>query len=156
MPQLYLRPGATTNDLVHETMHAVTVPTDKGVAFRFSIEVGTEQAYRQPFEWRKIKDPVTKKGGYKLVRQPSGGEVAGASTSQAGASSHVDEETLALLTWPKGLEWFKMAFTLELLTGAFGERWSLMVVITAARLVALRYNGKTTKGAVALSEKARG
>jgi len=161
MPRMHLGPGATTNDLFNEMMLAATVPTDKGVAFRFAIEVGIEKVYRESFEWRKIKDPVTKKGGYKLVRQPcegAGGQATG-SSSQA-ASSHGEEETLALLTWPKGWSWFKLAFTLEFkgsgLTGVLGERWQLMAVITAARILVLRYNGKTTKGTVAISEKARG
>ena len=163
MPQMHPGPGATTSDLATEILLAVTVPTDKGVAFRFAIEVGTGKGDREQFEWRKIKDPVTKKGGYKLVRpsrERAGDSSAAGSSSQAASPSSAGDETLALLTWPKGWSWFKLAFTLEFkgsgLTGELGERWTLMAVITAIRLLVLRFGGKTAKWQIATAEKARG
>jgi hypothetical protein len=66
-------------------------------------------------------------------------------------------EVLALLAWRRLFPKFKHAFTLELLgrgkTGELGERWGLMVVITALRVWALRLNGKTKTGVIgAVSE----
>ncbi|KAK4452627.1 hypothetical protein QBC34DRAFT_455509 [Podospora aff. communis PSN243] len=140
------RIGGTNGELVEEMMHAVTVKTEKGVAFRWEIEVGQgEKVRREGFEWRKVK------GGYVLVRYDGGDEKEG--DEKAG-------EALAELRWPKGLGWFKIGYTMEFkgaeMMGALGERWTLMTIITAARLMALKWNGKTTKGSVALSEKARG
>jgi len=171
MPPLHPSPRPTTpHDMVTEVMRGVSVPSDKGVAFRFSIEIGTEKLRRESFEWVKIKDTETKQGGYKLVRALPEHETSAA--SQAGSSSgsstqaalpeydDIEREVLALLLWPKGwVTWLKHVFSLEFkgsgLSGALGERWALMVVITAIRIWMLRINLKTAKGTVAIADKVR-
>lgn len=67
---------------------------------------------------------------------------------------------VALLIWRKLWPTFKHNFTLQLLgkgqTGELEERWALMVVITAIRIWALRVNGKTKKGVIAVGQKRDG
>ncbi len=105
---------------------------------------------REKFEWRKVS------GGYDLVRVTLDG--GGGQGSSQGADPG-PSEVVASLTWPTGLAWVKNAFVLEFkgsgLEGFLGDWWALMVIITAARIWALRVNGKTTKGFVAVAETVR-
>jgi hypothetical protein len=48
---------------------------------------------------------------------------------------------------------FSLKLTGSALLGALGERWALMVVITALRLWALKGNGRTNKTVLAMGEK---
>jgi hypothetical protein len=138
------------------------------VVFVFEVEVvgvgGGGVVKRERFGWWKVgkgTDETAKEGGFKLVALPPTGD--GADTlGQGNTSSYVPEgadggEVLALLAWRRLFPKFKHAFTLELLgrgkTGELGERWGLMVVITALRVWALRLNGKTKTGVIgAVSE----
>lgn len=59
--------------------------------------------------------------------------------------------------WWKLFPTFKRAFTLQLLgreqTGELGERWSLMVVMTALKLQSIRVQEKTSKWLIAAGKK---
>lgn len=149
-----MRPSATSNN---------------GVAFAFSIEVG-EKLKRERFEWRKIKkgdDHEGSPGGFKLLRLSAGSKKSdpsadGSSSSRIDSSSSLtgDEcEIVALMTLTRSWAKIKHPFSLELtgsaLSGALGERWALMVVITALRLWALNGNGRATKNVIATGEKLR-
>ncbi|KAK4033674.1 hypothetical protein C8A01DRAFT_19413 [Parachaetomium inaequale] len=165
MPPL---PGAAARagDFVTEQMPAVI----RGglLVFPFSVELDSGgKIQHEKFEWRKFKSGVdgsAKEGGFRLVRLPSSGSTrlggepdTVASSSPAGGD---DSEVVACLAWCKLFPTFKHAFTLQLLgrgqSGELGERWSLMVVITALRLWALRANHKTSKSAIAGGQKTAG
>ncbi|KFY16825.1 hypothetical protein V492_01065 [Pseudogymnoascus sp. VKM F-4246] len=144
---------------------------DNGVTFAFSIEVG-EKLRRERFEWRKVKKGDGDEAiptGFKLVRlsssskksDPSTGGSSGSSSNGDRSSSPTgnDGEVVALLTLTSSWAKIKHPFTLELtgiaLSGALGDRWTLMVVITALRLWALNGNGRTAKTTIAMGEKLR-
>ncbi|KAH6838492.1 hypothetical protein B0I37DRAFT_439562 [Chaetomium sp. MPI-CAGE-AT-0009] len=111
------------------------------------------------FAWWKVgkgTDDAAKEGGFKLVALPP--SQAADSSGQGDTSSVMPTdahggEVLAFLMWRRLFPKFKHAFTLELRgggqSGELGERWSLMVVITALRIWALRLNGKTKRGVIA-------
>ncbi|KAK4040416.1 hypothetical protein C8A01DRAFT_46230 [Parachaetomium inaequale] len=158
MPSL-LPATARTSNFVTEKMPAFV--RGGQVVFSFSIEVSHgKEPRREKFEWRKFAkdvDETAKEGGFKLVRLPSprsSTKLADDTDADAGS------EVLALLAWRQLFPKFKHAFTLQLLgrgqSGELGERWSLMVVITALRLWALRVAGKTKKGVIAAGQKADG
>lgn len=160
------------NNLVTERIRAQTGGDD--VLLPFSIEVGQgEKVRREEFVWRKAEkgvDSQANNGGFRLVRPSSAGPgtqpllLSGASDSsnQAASSSTAtnDGETLALLEWERaqrGLSSLKHIFTLRFLgiglSEALGERWKLMVVMTALRLLQLKLKGRTTKFHVGVGEK---
>jgi hypothetical protein len=165
MPPL---PGAAVlGEFVTEQMPAI-VRGDL-LVFSFSIEVGSGGGTtREKFEWRKFKSGVdanNKEGGFRLVRLPSSvstklGEEKDTAASSSPVGTDDDGEVVACLAWRKLFPTFKHAFTLELLgrgqSGELGERWSLMVVITALRLWALRANRKTSKSAIAGGQNVAG
>ncbi|KFY23018.1 hypothetical protein V493_06156 [Pseudogymnoascus sp. VKM F-4281 (FW-2241)] len=142
--------------------------TNNDIAFHFSIEVGKEER-REEFAWRKVKkgDDQAERNGYKLVRLSSSQQ-----TSQPSRSSNVQEsssfspllagkdgETVAFLGWTMSWSDLTTAFKLELVdsqSGALGGRWTLMVIVTAIRLYALRVNGKTSKFVVDIGKKTLG
>ena len=171
-----------TEDFVQERMRASTGAT-KQVTFSFSVEVnhrvdgGRQEARRERFEWRKIEkgtDDTAREGGFKLVAAASSAangnpsaDMSGPSSSSAASSPSSPAATdnhgvLAFLIWGKSfsISKSKQILALELLgrgqSGELGERWTLMVVMTALRLWSLRLAGKTTKGLVAASEKVKG
>ncbi|KAH6635953.1 hypothetical protein F5144DRAFT_628057 [Chaetomium tenue] len=134
------------------------------VVFVFEVEVevgGGEGVRRERFGWWKVgkgTEEEAKEGGFRLVALSTGGDVGADSAGQGGSSCYVPEgadggEVLAFLTWRRLFPKFKHAFTLELLgrgrSGELGERWNLMVVITALRIWALRLNGRTKTGVIA-------
>lgn len=153
IPPLDPRPDAKAQDLITETMRVTRVDGGEGVAFQFSVVPGPDPGRREAFEWRKVKKP----SGYQLVRlSPPGIGDAGPS-SGGGEQEH---EAVAVLTWPTGLGYLTKAFTLELqgsaLCGALGERATLMIVITALRILNMRTAGQTTKSFVSAAEVAHG
>ncbi|KAI2604385.1 uncharacterized protein GGS25DRAFT_508036 [Hypoxylon fragiforme] len=175
-PPLLDRPGASTSSMVTEMMRARTT-SDNGVAFSFSIEVGdAEKTRREKFEWKKItkkdKHAGAAQGGYKLLRLATGssspqGESSSSSlaaTSSAASTAAASEdggyEVVALLAWTKTISNLMHPFTIERKgSGAadvLGQRWALMVIITALRIWMLRVNGKTKRVVIAAGEKVRG
>ena len=129
------------------------------VRFDFSIETG-EKAVREKFEWRKFSkgdETSAKKGGFRLVRLTSspGGSYDGSSQASIG-----DGEIVAMLKWAFSWTNIKQAFSLELIgsgrSGRLGERWILMVVITALRIYTLYFTGKTSSASISLGEKVSG
>ncbi|KAL0469381.1 hypothetical protein QR685DRAFT_285162 [Neurospora intermedia] len=143
-------------DLVTEIMYAKKT-SDGTVSFRFSIEVGLKMKSREEFEWRKLtgKDKTnTQHARFILVRPPP------SSTSAASSSSTQEEiEILADLTFCNVMS-VNHLFVLELkgaaASGEMGDRWTLMVVVTALRLYWLRCYGKTNKSVVGIGQKLRG
>ncbi|KXG47242.1 uncharacterized protein PGRI_011120 [Penicillium griseofulvum] len=135
------------------------------IAFHFSIEVG-EKKRREEFAWRKVKkgEDQAKRNGFKLVRlsssgqisQPSGSNVQKSSSSSPGGK---DGETVAFLGLVMAFPSMTHAFTLELVDGqsdALGDRWTLMVIVTAIRLYTLHVKGKTSKFVVDMGKKSSG
>ncbi|KAH6627178.1 hypothetical protein B0J18DRAFT_489927 [Chaetomium sp. MPI-SDFR-AT-0129] len=165
MPSL-LPAAERTSEFDTEQMPA-TVRGEQ-VVFSFFVEVdhGKERE-RQKFEWRKFekgKIATATEGGFELVRvlspcSPNAGqeEPGASSASLSTVDGEENEEVVALLIWRKLWPTFKHNFTLQLLgkgqTGELGDRWALMVVITAIRIWALRVNGKTKKGVIATGQK---
>jgi hypothetical protein len=152
---LEVNPG----DLVTEVMHASTTTNHEHVvAFRLSVEVGIKRSEREEFEWRKVRsDGTDTRSRYILLRLPSSSSSSSASSPQS--SSANGSHQLAELVFTN-LTSLKHIFTLELKeagrTGELGERWSLMVVMTALRLWWLRQYGRTRKATVGIAEKVRG
>ena len=171
-----------TEDFVQEQMRA-SIGAAKQVTFSFSIEVshhvdgGRQEVRRERFEWRKVEkgtDDRAKEGGFKLVAAASSAangkppaDISGASSSSAASSPPSPAATdghdaLAFLIWGKSSFMAKsqQILALKLLgrgqSGELGERWTLMVVMTALQLWSLRSHGKTTKGIVAAGDKVRG
>lgn len=135
---------------------------DGGVVFLFGVEVGEEKVRREEFEWRKVKRAGSSEaGGYELSRRGATGEGGGSGSGQAsdaGGKSGV----VAVLAWDRdgSLLNRKREFILEL-TGsgkseALGQRWRLMVVMTALRLSWLHVQGRTTRVGITIQEKLRG
>lgn len=113
-----------TTSSVREIMRAQLTDDLKIVSFRFSIEVDQKNGgyQREEFEWRKrSKDQLDGfKNGFELVRCNS-----------------VPQDVVAI-TGFKGMVSFSKPFKIEFVgsgvTGNFGDRWSIMVIITALRL----------------------
>ncbi|KAJ6184808.1 hypothetical protein N7519_006109 [Penicillium mononematosum] len=157
-----LDPDPKSDRMDTELLRAEPGP-NKGIAFHFSIEVG-EKNLRQEFAWRKVKkgEDQAKRNGFKLVRlsstqqppQPSGSSSVQNASSSSPPSAGKDGETVAFLGWA----WPSLthAFTLEVVDGqssALGERWTLMIVVTAVRLYTLHVKGKTSKFVVDMGKK---
>ncbi|KFX89845.1 hypothetical protein V490_06781 [Pseudogymnoascus sp. VKM F-3557] len=139
-----------------------------GIAFIFSVEVG-EKLRRERFEWRKFKKgdggDEASPGGFKLLRLPSSpkntdSNTGGSSKSKGNGDSLLtgnDGEVVAVLTLTRSWAKLKHPFSLELtgsaLSGALGERWTLMTVITAIRMSMLDINGRASKISISMSEK---
>ncbi|KAI9375082.1 hypothetical protein BJX61DRAFT_540108 [Aspergillus egyptiacus] len=109
------------------------------VSFHFSIEV-EQELRREEFAWRKVKggEAEAKRNGFRLVRLGS---------PQTGKD---EGETVALLGWV--VAWpLTHAFTLDIVDGqssVLGERWRLMVIVTAIRLYTLHVKGRTKRTVV--------
>ncbi|KAI1380901.1 hypothetical protein F4677DRAFT_405059 [Hypoxylon crocopeplum] len=150
--------GGTTGKNCTEIMRAGT-SSDQAV-FRFSIEVGqSKDLRRENFEWRKCKGDEVKSlvdppwsCGFKLVRLPyHPGDNA---NSEDGTSSNVtdqNQEVIAIFAWNPNwsmMHPFKIEFRGSGQTGAMGERFSLMVVITGLRLWYLKHQGKASRNTI--------
>ncbi|KAH8647844.1 hypothetical protein BX600DRAFT_443188 [Xylariales sp. PMI_506] len=131
---------ASAQAVVEEFMTARTVDGN-GVGFYFSIEVG-EKLRRQEFEWCKTG-----------ARGSAGSSSASPSTSPG----NVETEVFARFQWTKTITNLTHPFNLQFLEKTvsvrMGDRWTLMVVVTALRLWALRSNGRTNHKVVATAEK---
>ncbi len=87
--------------------------------------------------------------------------ISGGPGSSSGEEEAAGTHVLALLAWSR-FSWTSTTQgpTLRLLgrgqSGELGERWRLIVVMTALRLWTARMKGGTAKGIVAAGEKVRG
>ena len=158
-------------DMVTENLQSAK-SKQHGVAFRFAIEVGAKRLRREGFEWRKPmggskadgEGEGAKGSRYTLIRlapelpppTASSSSAAAGAASSSSAPPEPAEEVVAELTFRNVLS-VKHIFTLELkgagLTGELGERWSLMVVMTALDLNYLRQLGRTNKTTVGAAQK---
>ncbi|KAL2151423.1 hypothetical protein VTH82DRAFT_6521 [Thermothelomyces myriococcoides] len=143
---------ANPRDLVTEIMYA-TKRSDGAVSFRFTIEVGPKMKCREQFEWKKV-GAGNAHSGFILVR------VDPQSDSPSPTPSAQEEgEILAELLFRNVMS-MNHLFSLELkgagCSGEMGDRWTLMVVVTALRLYWLRIYGKTNKAVVGIGQKLRG
>jgi hypothetical protein len=169
LPPLNEATDEDMGNMVTETMSASTVPGDKdAIAFRFEIEVEDVDGgkrLREGFEWRSVKkqdkDPHAVEGGFKLLRLDRDHQRAHAappSSPQAVVQEGIENNVVAVLAWAK-MTAIKHAFSLQLLghglSGALGERWTLMVVATAARLWTLHGTGRATRTGTKIGEKMR-
>ncbi|KAK3903693.1 hypothetical protein C8A05DRAFT_14343 [Staphylotrichum tortipilum] len=159
-------PLSADGGLVTEWLRA-SVNDAKEVTFTFGIEVGNphkEEVRRERFEWRKIErgtDEAAKEGGYRLVAaSDASGPPEGTPAAVASSSLSPDaggRDVLALLSWSKRFSTSRQVFSLELLgrgqSGELGERWALMVVMTALRLLVMRIAGKTAKPVISAGQK---
>ncbi|KAK8130882.1 hypothetical protein PG984_007320 [Apiospora sp. TS-2023a] len=167
LPPVEALPGS--KEMVSELM-TTTSNDEGGVSYFFTIEAGQgDKMERKRFEWRQFKkgdQGVVDKDGFKLLSCNSHSDDLGeSSTSPSTAAAAVTVESspsgaLAMLTWAKLGSKINHPLSLEFaddtVSVLFGERWTLMVVITALRLWALRTNWRGKKSTVAIAEKIRG
>ncbi|KAK4207139.1 hypothetical protein QBC37DRAFT_406480 [Rhypophila decipiens] len=156
------------------------------VTFRFAIEVGVKMREREEFEWVDANglatttnenggsgsssasaaagfadtDTPTKGHRFVLLRCPRPTTISSPSSSAEAADDLPEQgEILAELVFANVIDLTRI-FTLELkgagLTGELGDRWTLMVVMTALRIYWLRTYGKTGKAVIWAGEKVRG
>ncbi|PGH19106.1 hypothetical protein AJ79_00140 [Helicocarpus griseus UAMH5409] len=149
-----LQPGS--RGMTNETMRAA-ITDDRVAAFRFSLEVGVgEKMTRERFEWRKLprSESDAKAGGFKLVRLPISSENGREGFSSVFSSAE-SCEVVATLGWAKGFSSLVQAFSLRLLNSGneMGERWTLMVLMTALRIWWLHVGGKANKAVISMAEK---
>ena len=152
MPRLL--PSDRPSELVREHMYPGT--EDGEVVFGFSIEVGEEKAQREKFEWRKVKKDTgdgVQAGDFQLMRIS---RLKDTDSTQL----ETEKEVLACVCWPKLFTTMTRVFTLHYIGAKMcdelGERWKLMVLMTAARLWHLKANGRTSRGVIAAGEKLHG
>ena len=174
LPPLDMGKPWNPRDMVTEVLTARTSKEPGyGVAFGFTVEVGVKGAERESFEWRKVSAVPTgngheregHKGGhsikalYTLHRLAPGHPASPTSTASAAERANGDGDTVAVLAFNHLLSFTHM-FTLELrgagLTGELGDRWALMVVITALSLHYRRQVGKTGNATVGAAQALHG
>lgn len=127
--------------------------------FLYVVEIhhGLKMKSRQQFEWRKLtgKDKANTQPNRFILVWPPPSSISASSSS----SAHEESEILADLTFCNVMS-VNHFFVLELkgaaASGEMGDRWTLMVVVTALRLYWLRCYGKTNKAVVGLGQKLRG
>ncbi|KAG7294467.1 hypothetical protein NEMBOFW57_004540 [Staphylotrichum longicolle] len=152
LPPLDLDKNPTNK--VTETLRSMT-SKEHGVTFRFAIEVGMKRLQREEFEWRKMvgkqdgDDGSLKGSRYTLVRLAPDFPVASSSKALSPDLADEDCETVAELAFGNIMLELKGAGS----TGELGERWSLMVVMTALGIHWLRQYGKTNKATVGAAQK---
>ncbi|KAL2163915.1 hypothetical protein VTH06DRAFT_3127 [Thermothelomyces fergusii] len=143
---------ANARDMVTEIMHA-TRTGDGAVSFRFAVEVGPQMKCREQFAWKKVG---TGNGHSRFVLVRLGPPSAPPSPAP---SAQEEGEILAELLFRNVMS-LNHLFSLELkgagCSGAMGDRWTLMVVLTALRLYWLRAYGKTNKVVVGIGQTLRG
>ncbi|KAK7931822.1 hypothetical protein PG985_002534 [Apiospora marii] len=167
LPPVEALPGS--QEMVSELM-MTTTNDEGGVSYLFTIEAGQgDKMERKRFEWRQFKkggQEGVDQDGFKLLScNAHPYDLGGSSTGPSTAAAAVPAETsrggaLAVLAWAKPGSRINHPLSLEFaddtVSVLFGERWALMVVITALRLWALRTNGRGKKSTVAIAEKIRG
>ncbi|CAG9957067.1 unnamed protein product [Clonostachys rosea f. rosea IK726] len=130
MPPL---PGAHQASV--ENLHAAV---DRETAtFQFSVDVGyAHDLRREFFEWRKIETghemgilPPQFESGFKLVRMGSGGVFR-------------QPEVVATIAFYDGRT-MTLPFILQF-HSSLGDRWAIMVIVTALKIWALNIQGKAT------------
>ncbi|KAK6850725.1 hypothetical protein PG987_000359 [Apiospora arundinis] len=155
--------------MVSELM-TTTTNAEGGVSYLFTIEAGHgDKMERKKFEWRQFKKggkDEAENDGFKLLLSAPNvilEESSIGSSTAAAAASTMDtsrDEILAILTWAKlGSKishLLSLEFTDDTIPLLFGERWTLMAVITSLRLWQLRGNGRGKKSTVVIAEKIRG
>ncbi|KAL2147144.1 hypothetical protein VTI28DRAFT_574 [Corynascus sepedonium] len=143
-------------DMVTELLRA-SITKEQAVAFRFTVEVGTKRIQREEFEWRKSngKETGVREKGARYELRPLATTLSALASSSSSFPPEDGSNILAELTFDNVLS-FKHLFTLKLmgagLTGEMGDRWTLMVVMTALSIHWLRQNGKTNKPTVAAAQ----
>ncbi|KAM7219790.1 hypothetical protein V8F06_004824 [Rhypophila decipiens] len=184
LPPVDLEAKNPTRDLVEEILRASTTSTAaagtegngaRHVTFRFAIEVGVKMREREEFEWVDAN-------GLATATNDNGGGSSSSASAAAAFAAFADTDTptkghrfvllpeaaddlpeqgeiLAELVFANVMSLTRI-FTLELkgagLTGELGDRWTLMVVMTALRIYWLRTYGKTGKAVIWAGEKVRG
>ncbi|KAM7208056.1 hypothetical protein V8F20_001602 [Naviculisporaceae sp. PSN 640] len=155
MPPLKPNKGNCHQEMVEKIMYASTTPSSLthfqyfgSLCFRFFVEIGVhEPRPRAEFEWdsdaasEKLKE---KRAHFVLLRVPG----PTVSPPSAAAALSKDPQVLAELMFSSA--WSRdHLMTLNLkgaaLTGKLGDRWTLMVVMTALRINYLRREGRTNK-----------
>lgn len=134
--------GTTTEYMIGEAPRG-----ELNLVFRFSVEVtalrGGGGRIREGFEWRRMsKDDVGDyKYGYRLFRLRPGVD-----SSQPGGGSGQDEEIVAtvLLKGPTSFKPLCLTFLGSGLAGGLGDRWTVLVAITAVKLLFLSIQGRIT------------
>ncbi|KAM7191371.1 hypothetical protein V8F33_008974 [Rhypophila sp. PSN 637] len=172
LPPVDLEAKNPTRDLVEEILRASTTSTaaseieggtKRHVTFRFAIEVGVKMRERDEFEIDS-ENTTTKGHRFVLLRCPrpaarSIESMSSPSSEQPAGDVPEQGQILAELVFANVMS-LTHIFTLELkgagLTGELGNRWTLMVVMTALRIYWLRTFGKTGKAAIWAGEKVRG
>ncbi|KAF4914216.1 hypothetical protein CGCVW01_v010692 [Colletotrichum viniferum] len=160
-------PAQTSLDMDTETMR--TSVSGERVTFLFSTEAGEKQQ-RERFEWTRLKkgeDHEAKSDGFRLVQvskrsgRPRTSSEAASESVNGGSPSFLaaveNHESLAPLSWSSGLSKMTHPFLLRLQTStsSMGNRWALMVVITALRLWEMNVQGRTSKVGVLAEGKTR-
>ncbi|KAM7182552.1 hypothetical protein V8F33_014225, partial [Rhypophila sp. PSN 637] len=158
-----------TRDLVTEVIRASTTSTAAAangmmestrrvVTFHFAIEVGVKMREREEFEWVDSSGLSSKHTRFVLLRCCSRFP-ASSSSSNIQAAAAAADDVLAELVFDNVMSWNRL-FSLELKgagrTGELGDRWALIVVMTALRICWVRMQGMTTKWVVRMSEMVRG
>ncbi|KAK7976526.1 hypothetical protein PG989_014989 [Apiospora arundinis] len=152
-----------SKEMVSELM-TTTTNAEGGVSYLFTIEAGQgDKMERKKFEWRQFKkggkDEAENDGFKLLLSAPQPSDL------RPQQQPHLQwipprDEILAILTWAKlGSKIshpLSLEFTDDTIPPLFGERWTLMAVITSLRLWQLRGNGRGKKSTVVIAEKIRG
>ncbi|AEO61108.1 hypothetical protein MYCTH_2310976 [Thermothelomyces thermophilus ATCC 42464] len=148
---------ANPRDLITEIMYA-TKTSNGAVSFRFAIEVGPKMKCREQFEWKKV-GTGNAHSGFILVRLGPQSASPSPTPPSPTPSAQEESEILAELLFGNVMS-LNHLFSLELkgagCSGEMGDRWTLMVVVTALRLYWLRVYGKTNKVVVGIGQKLRG
>ena len=104
------------------------------------------------------RDESTSHGGFRPV-SVSAIDCEG-SSDQGTSASGEDHDALAIFSWRRFLTSpkhpFDLTFLGDRLFKTMGNRWTLLVLMTALRLWMLHLHGKTNRGSVAAAEKADG
>ncbi|OJD09427.1 hypothetical protein ACJ73_10326 [Blastomyces percursus] len=147
-PGLILHNGKSSKDSILAA--AVEEPQRATSTYEFNLNsVGDDgKMVREEFEWRKLKkgnDDVKGRATWPWLYW-SNQELGSSVLSPPGG------ETVALLEWPKGLSSLVYVFSLQLTgsgdSNALGQRWALMVVMTALRFWWLNVGGRANTAVI--------
>ena len=127
----------------------------------FAMETGMDMK-RETFQWRQIGKAddlaMASLGGFKLVRAPKDDD-SGKTRNDDDCAKTVNghEDTLALLKWNRGWLGLPSSFSMEPGTLYFigdrdqaqlGDRWALMTVLTAVRILDMYMLGRASPEAI--------